>query len=75
MPTYDNLNLASLRSVATGPLLVRSREVARAEALGNRVKLQTGAVRQNTRLLSGGNQQKVVLAKWIDRDVQGPPRG
>ena len=34
------------------------------------MKLQTGAVRRTTRLLSGGNQQKVVLAKWIDRDVE-----
>jgi ABC-type sugar transport system ATPase subunit len=70
MPTFDNLNLASLGRVSTGSVLVRSRELARAEALGSRVKLQSGAIRRTTRLLSGGNQQKVVLAKWTDRDVR-----
>ena len=30
------------------------------------MKLQEGAIRRTTRLLSGGNQQKLTLAKWID---------
>jgi ABC-type sugar transport system ATPase subunit len=70
MPAYDNVNLTSLGAVATGSVLLRSREVARASALASRVGLQKGAIRRTTRLLSGGNQQKVVLAKWIDRDVR-----
>jgi ABC-type sugar transport system ATPase subunit len=70
MPAYDNINLSSLERVAAATVLIRSREVRRAEEIGSRVKLQPGAARRLTRLLSGGNQQKVVLAKWIDREVR-----
>ncbi|MEZ5101824.1 MAG: sugar ABC transporter ATP-binding protein [Thermoleophilia bacterium] len=70
MPAYDNVNLTSLGKVAVSSVLLRRREVERAHALGERVRLQRGAERRTTRLLSGGNQQKVVLAKWIDRDVR-----
>jgi ABC-type sugar transport system ATPase subunit len=70
LPTYDNVNLASLGSVATATVLLRSREVARAASLASKVGLQAGTIRRTTKLLSGGNQQKVVLAKWIDRAVK-----
>ena len=67
LPAYDNVNLTRLPSVARWrSVLVRSREVQYAEELGRRVKLQEGAIRRTTRLLSGGNQQKLMLAKWID---------
>jgi ABC-type sugar transport system ATPase subunit len=70
LPTYDNVNLTSLGTVATASVLLRSREVARATTLASKVGLQAGAIRRTTKLLSGGNQQKVVLAKWIDRAVK-----
>lgn len=70
MPVFDNLNITRFSSVASSTVLVRSREVARAQDLGRRVKLQSGVIKRTTRLLSGGNQQKVVLAKWIDGDVK-----
>jgi rhamnose transport system ATP-binding protein len=37
----------------------------RAEELARRVELQTGRINQLVSTLSGGNQQKVVLAKWL----------
>ena len=70
MPVYDNITMPSFRKVARGSVLRPSRQIVRAEALGKKVKLQEGAARRITRLLSGGNQQKVVLAKWLDRDVK-----
>ncbi len=37
----------------------------RAEGLAERVQLQAGRLNQLTSALSGGNQQKVVLGKWL----------
>ncbi len=37
----------------------------RAEELARRVELQSGRINQLVSTLSGGNQQKVVLAKWL----------
>jgi rhamnose transport system ATP-binding protein len=46
--------------------MFRSREMQRrAEELARRVELQSGRIDQLVSTLSGGNQQKVVLAKWL----------
>jgi rhamnose transport system ATP-binding protein len=46
--------------------MFRTREMQRrAEELARRVELQSGRINQLVSTLSGGNQQKVVLAKWL----------
>lgn len=61
----DNIGLPSLSALARGPFVDRRRELALAEVgrerLGIRAATLSGAVAE----LSGGNQQKVVLAKWL----------
>jgi len=41
---------------------------AAAEGFVARLSIKTPSVRQQVRLLSGGNQQKIVIAKWLLRD-------
>jgi ABC-type sugar transport system ATPase subunit len=36
----------------------------------SRLRIKTADVRQPVRALSGGNQQKVVIGRWLDRQVR-----
>jgi ribose transport system ATP-binding protein len=65
MSIADNLTLASLDSLSTGPLLDRRKaEGAVLDAIA-RLAIKTGSPDDAVSTLSGGNQQKVVVAKWL----------
>lgn len=61
----ENLTLPSLLQYATGWLIQRSRERAAAEAQIKLLRIRTPDAETPVRHLSGGNQQKVVLGKWL----------
>lgn len=65
-----NLALPNLRSLSRLGFLQRLEELKLVSALAERVKLPASAIERDVALLSGGNQQKVVLAKWLAR----PPK-
>ena len=48
----------------------RAREISAAESARQRLQIRLASVQQPVRELSGGNQQKVVLAKWLLREPQ-----
>ena len=65
----DNTALPSYDRLSWGPV-VRGRQVAEAtRRYVDRLRIKTPSIRQLVRNLSGGNQQKVVLAKWLLHDV------
>jgi ABC-type sugar transport system ATPase subunit len=51
-------------------LIDERRARTRAESLVQRFHIRCGSIEQKARQLSGGNQQKVALAKWIGRKVE-----
>src|SRR5262249_41165897 len=63
----NNISLPSLARLQRLNLVVASRERALAEAQRQKLNIRTPSVRQPAALLSGGNQQKVVLGKWLGR--------
>ena len=65
MNVVENVSLATLDRL-TRLLVVNSRaERAIAERFVDQLRIRTPSIRQLVKYLSGGNQQKVVLAKWL----------
>jgi ribose transport system ATP-binding protein len=60
-----NITLVSLRRLASRLFLNRGREGALAREFADRLHIVTPRLERQVRYLSGGNQQKVVLAKWL----------
>jgi ribose transport system ATP-binding protein len=63
----DNIALPSLDRLSWLRLVRRQRERELAQDMCKRLNVRTPSLRQTVDLLSGGNQQKVVLAKWLCR--------
>lgn len=69
MSVRDNVTMASWKRFTAGSIFMRDGELrAVAQKYVDLLKVKTPSVNQETRLLSGGNQQKVVIGKWLLRD-------
>jgi len=80
MSVQQNVALASLGRLRKGGLIRASAERAMAADWAARLKIRYGRLTDPVDMLSGGNQQKVVLAKWLGRKpavliVDEPTRG
>ena len=60
-----NVTLANLDGVSSATVIDRGREFSVAREYRSRLRIRCTSVFQPTVNLSGGNQQKVVLAKWL----------
>ncbi|WP_176084412.1 sugar ABC transporter ATP-binding protein [Martelella sp. HB161492] len=65
MPIFENVTLPSLSAVSRRGFLKMAEEFALARAYTERLDLRAASLDQNVGQLSGGNQQKVVIAKWL----------
>jgi len=67
MSIISNISLPMLRRYLTRLGLVKhSQETATAEEYRKRLSIRTPSVNVDVEKLSGGNQQKVVLSKWLN---------
>ncbi|MDR2648660.1 MAG: sugar ABC transporter ATP-binding protein [Clostridiales bacterium] len=65
-----NINMAHLRPLSKFGFLNDKAGADNAEDYRQKLRIKTPSLRQMTENLSGGNQQKVVLAKWLCNDVR-----
>ena len=63
-----NISLAGLSRFARGPWLSQVRESALCQRMTERLRIKTQSPHTPLSGLSGGNQQKVVIAKWLGLD-------
>lgn len=61
----DNVALTNLNSISTGGVVAPSKEKTLVNDLVKRLHVRMASTNQAVKSLSGGNQQKVVIAKWI----------
>jgi ribose transport system ATP-binding protein len=62
MPTYNRISKASVINLAV--------EKQRAEKFREEIQIKCPSINQLVKNLSGGNQQKVILGKWLAADSQ-----
>jgi ribose transport system ATP-binding protein len=76
----ENLTLAALPALTTLGVVSRSKQQAIVERFMSRLGIKAASADQKIRELSGGNQQKVLLARWLCRNpkfliMDEPTRG
>lgn len=65
LPIFENVTLPSLSRTSRNGFLQLASEFALAREYTQRLDLRAASLDQDVGLLSGGNQQKVVIAKWL----------
>ena len=65
MSVEENITLASLKKTMQNGILNAKNENKAAEKYREALKIKTPHLKQKVKFLSGGNQQKVVIGKWL----------
>ncbi|MEQ1605400.1 MAG: sugar ABC transporter ATP-binding protein [Pyrinomonadaceae bacterium] len=65
IPIRENITLPALSRYSSSGLVSRAAETTKAKEMCERLNVKAPTVETNAANLSGGNQQKVVLAKWL----------
>jgi ribose transport system ATP-binding protein len=65
LPVRENITLPELNRFATAGLVSSEKERSTAKQMCEKLGVKTPSVETKAANLSGGNQQKVVLAKWL----------
>jgi ribose transport system ATP-binding protein len=66
-PVYRNVSVSSLSRFARAGFIMSGQELAEAARVTEQLDVRPSDPRRVVRTLSGGNQQKVVLARWLLR--------
>ena len=79
-PIRVNTSLANMKGVSNKGIIDKDKEYQVAVEYKDKLRTKTPSVEQNVGNLSGGNQQKVLLAKWMFADpdiliLDEPTRG
>lgn len=61
----ENISIANLDDLSKGPFIREKVENEKCTAISSRLKVKMRDLQQRADSLSGGNQQKIVLCKWL----------
>lgn len=66
----ENVSLANLKKVSSSGVVNKEKETSLVNQYIQQLKIRTSSPKQSAKSLSGGNQQKVVLAKWLGTEPE-----
>ncbi|KAA9010233.1 sugar ABC transporter ATP-binding protein [Histidinibacterium aquaticum] len=80
MNCRDNMTLPQVGELSSGPFTAEGAEIAIFEKYREKLDIRTPSWKQTVGNLSGGNQQKIVIGKWLSMNpevliVDEPTRG
>jgi len=80
MNCRDNMTLPQVQDLTSGPFVAEGAEIAIFDQYRDRLDIRTPGWKQTVGNLSGGNQQKIVIGKWLSMRpkvliVDEPTRG
>ena len=67
MTCAQNSTITDLRKISRNGLILKKVEDSNSRRLVQELRIKTPSIHQAVRTFSGGNQQKVVIAKWLFR--------
>lgn len=70
MNLRENMTIASLSEISKRFLISRKKENELAKEYYDKLKVKANGIEDNIMNLSGGNQQKIVLSKWLMKDIK-----
>ena len=69
MTLAQNITLPSLDIISKYGVIIKQLEAEKSKQMVNSLRIKTPSLYQYVRNLSGGNQQKVVVGKWLMRNA------
>lgn len=66
----ENMTIASLETISDRGVVNRKRERTLAQEYYGKLRVKAEGIEDNIMNLSGGNQQKIVLSKWLMKDIK-----
>jgi len=70
MSIKENATMPSLRRISKAATILKEKEIEISDTYMESLQIKAPTIEQKTKNLSGGNQQKVVLAKWLAMNPQ-----
>ena len=70
MSVSQNITLPSLEDISSAGFIKRKEESRRSQEFVDAFSIKTPSLRQKVMYLSGGNQQKVLLARWLMKKLK-----
>lgn len=70
MSVVENVTVTNLKKLTKAGFINKRKEMETANALVKRLKIRLSSIQQRISSLSGGNQQKVILARWLGSNVK-----